>query len=125
MLSKFFINEPPLPLLQSLAVAVGTDEALVLQQIHYLLVHSIHRKHRFEHYWIDRSYRQFRHTFPFWSESALERIIKSLEERNILTRASLNKGEPRWYTIDYDVLDILIAKATKTGQDGQTDSTQT
>jgi hypothetical protein len=31
-----------------------------------------------------------------------------------LTRASFNRGEPRWYTIHYSTLNVLVAKAIQT-----------
>ena len=36
-MSNLLTQEPPLQVLPSLAVAIGLNEAIVLQQVHYLL----------------------------------------------------------------------------------------
>jgi hypothetical protein len=43
-MSKLLISESPIMILPSLAVRVGVNEAVLLQQVHYWLVKSSHVK---------------------------------------------------------------------------------
>jgi len=123
--SKLLINEHPLMLLPSLAVAVGLNEALLLQQIHYWLDPRMNKNYHKERFWVYNSYQEWCKQFPFWSERTLRRTIKSLEDQKVLTYEFLNKNsfdKTKWYTIDYDQLDTLMPQFSACGQNGQIDA---
>lgn len=106
-MTKLLINEPPLQVLPSLAAAIGLNEAIVLQQIHYLLRTS--RNARNGRRWVYNTYPEWQaRYFPFWSVRTIQRIFRSLEERGLLltTVANARRGDrTKWYTIDYSRLD--------------------
>ena len=109
------IPEPPLQVLPTLAVAIGLNEALFLQQLHYWLRMS---PHVFEgQRWVYNDYKDWHAQFPFWSERTLRRVINRLEKPFsgcdrplILTTTQFNRhpmDQTKWYTADYDALDDL------------------
>lgn len=108
--SKLLLDEYPLIVLPSLAVALGLNEAIVLQQVHYLLQIS---KHVIEgRKWVYNSYPNWCLIFPFMSERTIKRTIYALEEQGILLSDCFNKlklDKTKWYSIDYDQLDKVIA----------------
>jgi len=111
--SRLLINEPPLQVLPSLAVAVGLNEALFLQQLHYWLQKS--GKQRDDRVWVYNTYDEWLAQFPFWSLRTLRRVINGLEERGIVLsteRYNTSKVDhTKWYGIDYDALDGLPVSA--------------
>ena len=114
MSNNKLIDEYPLILLPSLAVILGLNEALVLQQVHFLLQHT---KHNYDNRpWIYNSYPQWVKTFPFFSESTVKRTIHSLERTGILIASNYNKlaiDKTKWYTIDYDKLEDTVGSYTQ------------
>jgi uncharacterized phage protein (TIGR02220 family) len=104
-MSKLLISESPIMILPSLAVRIGVNEAVLLQQVHYWLVKSSHVKEG--RTWIYNTYRDWQEQLPFWSESTIKRAVKSLEERGLLLTANWNKSKldnTKWYSIDYQQL---------------------
>ena len=102
---NLLISEPPLQVLPSLAVKVGLNEAIVLQQFHYWLQRS--KKVRDGYKWVYNSYQDWNKQFPFWSLSTLKRTIKSLEKNGYLVSGNYNKAKfdkTKWYRIDYSKL---------------------
>jgi hypothetical protein len=107
--SKLLIAEPPLQVLPSLACALGLNEALLLQQVHYWLAQPS-AKIRDGRPWLYNSYADWQHQFPFWSISTIRRTIETLEQRGLLRSGNYNSSpmdRTKWYTIDYAVLDAL------------------
>jgi hypothetical protein len=109
MSSKLLINEPALQVLPSLAVAIGINEAIVLQQIHYWL--EINRKadkHFIDgRYWTYNTMEEWQKQFPWLSLSTLKRVVGNLEKLSLLPSAKFNAKDwnhTKWYTIDYDAL---------------------
>ena len=102
MSSPLLINEPPLQVLPSLAVVVGLNEAIVLQQIHYWMQRSDTRING--HVWVYNSVTQWKQQFPFWSDDTIARALKSLRKSGALVAEQLSK-DPRdrslFYRIDY------------------------
>lgn len=102
MSSSLLINEPPLQVLPSLAVAVGLNEAIVIQQIHYWMQRADTRING--HVWVYNSVAQWKQQFPFWSDDTIARALKSLRKSGVLVAEQLSK-DPRdrslFYRIDY------------------------
>lgn len=108
---SLLISEPPLQVLPSLAVKIGLNEAIVLQQVHYWLIRS-----NFEHEqkrWVYNTIGQWREQFPFWSEDTILRVLKKLKESGFLIGQQLSKNKfdkTLYYTIDYTKLgDSIVA----------------
>lgn len=74
------ISEPPLQVLPSLARAIGLNEAIVLQQLHWLLKDERNGTLVNERRWIYNTIPEWREKFfPFWSEDTVMRIFQNLE----------------------------------------------
>ncbi|MER2060206.1 MAG: replication protein, partial [Niallia sp.] len=100
---NLLINEPPLQVLPSLAVRIGLNKAIVIQQMHYWLIRSDHVYE--DKRWIYNSVTEWLEQFPFWSRSTLTRIIDDLENDNLLFVGNFNKkamDRTKWYSINYD-----------------------
>lgn len=125
-MSKLLIAEHPLQVLPSLAVAIGLNEALVLQQVHYWLSRSDRIVDG--RIWFYKSVADWQKEFPFWSEKTIRTAIKSLKDRGLLLvehKAVNVRDRTLWYSIDYDALDAiadLTLWANATGKSYQMDS---
>lgn len=116
--SSLLFDEAPLLVRPELAVRVGLNEAIVLQQIHYWLENKRkstkekdlehERTYQQGRFWTYDSYKDWQRQFPFWSVRTVERVFTSLEEKGILISGNFNQWKTdrtKWYTIDYDALD--------------------
>ncbi|WP_228403122.1 DNA replication protein [Pasteurella canis] len=111
-MSKLLINEQPLQVIPSLAVAIGLNEAIFVQQLHYFLNIS---KHKYEErIWIYNTIDEWCEIFPFWSKKTIQRTIKRLEEMGlILSTNKLNKmkmDKTKWYSIAYEKIEELTSQ---------------
>lgn len=131
-MSKLLIDEPPLQVLPSLAIAIGLNEAIFLQQLHYWLKpDGKYEPHYREHEgvtrpWIYNTYHVkdtkndnttgWQANFPFWSIRTIKRIVTSLKRKGLIivtdefNDSSTNRTS--WYTIDYKTLDALSTSGT-------------
>jgi hypothetical protein len=105
-MSHLLINEPPIAFLPSLAVQVGVDAALVLQQIHYWLSNPKIGKTADGQKWVRNTLAEWQQdNFPFWSESKISRILSKLESDGFISsRDDLNHhgyDRTKWYTVHY------------------------
>ncbi|GHI00072.1 conserved phage C-terminal domain-containing protein [Neobacillus kokaensis] len=116
-MSTLVVNESPVMVIPSLAVKLGLNEAIVLQQIHYWLVRS---KHVIEgKRWVYNTYHDWQKQLPFWSESTIKRTIRSLESLGYLQSGNWNRlklDKTKWYTINYDKLPELEAPMVEEDQ---------
>ncbi len=108
-MSKLLLDEHPLVILPELAVEIGLNEAIFLQQIHYWLIKS---KNDFEgKKWTYNSYESLKEQFPFFSISTIKRIVKSLTEKGLLIISNFNtdtRDKTNWYSINYENFDALF-----------------
>jgi len=130
---NLLINEPPLQVLPSLAVKVGLNEAIILQQLHFksLISAHIHDGHK----WVFNSYQQWQNEFPFWSEKTIKRAIRKLEDDGyIFSTDEFNKykiDKTKWYRLNYTKLGYLMMGQNEPSNEttcpdtwGQSDPTQ-
>lgn len=104
--SHLLINEPPLQVLPSLAVAIGLNEAIVLQQLHFRLLISQHVINGVQ--WYYNSYDAWHREFPWWSLRTLRGIFTDLEQRGYVRSGNFNakkSDRTKWYTIVYERLE--------------------
>ncbi len=102
-MSRLLIDEPPLQVLPSLAVAIGLNEALVLQQFHYWLQRSQHEHDGRK--WIYNTFEVWQQQFPFWSLRTIKTVIGNLEKTGLVLTGNYNAhswDRTKWYSIDYD-----------------------
>ncbi|WP_409274836.1 conserved phage C-terminal domain-containing protein [Neobacillus sp. SCS-31] len=107
-MSKLLIEEQPLMVIKSLALKIGLNEAIVLQQVHYWLKKKTHMINGRS--WVYNTYKEWQEQIPFWSESTMKRVFKTLEELGYIITGNFNKfkmDQTKWYTIDYEKLKEL------------------
>jgi len=107
-MSKLLINEPPLMVMPSLAVALGLNQALILQQIHYWL--GVQRDEIDGEKWVYNTIIQWREQFPFFSEDTIYRALKSLRDDGFVVAKNLSNNQfnkTLYYRIDYRKLDDI------------------
>ena len=98
-MSKLLIPESPIQLIPSLAKAIGLNEAIFIQQLHYWSLKS-------KDGWVYNTYEQWQEQFPFWSTRTIQRIVRNLEETGLLiSRQDNDFDRKKYYQIDYDKLD--------------------
>lgn len=101
-MSQLLIQEPPLQVLPSLAVQIGLNEAIVVQQVHYWLLRAtIYHDSR---KWVYKTIKEWQEEFPFWSEDTILRTLKKLKESGILIAKQMGKNKfdkTLFYTIEY------------------------
>ena len=111
-MSKLLINESPLTFQPSLASAIGLNEAIVLQQIHYWLSNPKNKGYEQDGYkWVYNTYKEWQeNNFPFWSENTVQRVFASLEEKGLVISIQPMKSKydrTKYYRIDYPKLDTF------------------
>ena len=108
--SKLLIEEPPLQVLPSLAVAIGLTEAIIVQQMHYWLLRSRHTHDGRK--WIYNTYEDWHEQFPFWSVPTIKRAILGMQRERLIFSRNFNKlsiDRTKWYTLNYDHIALLRA----------------
>lgn len=107
-MSNLLIPCEPLQVLPSLAKAIGLNEAIFLQQLHYWLARSKH-----EHdgrVWVYNTFEEWQTQFPFWSLRTMQRIAASLVKRKLLLVHKFNAKDwdrKNWYSINYEALSLI------------------
>lgn len=108
-MSRLLINEPPLMVLPSLAVKIGLNEAIFVQQLHYLLQMS--HNERDGNMWVYNTNEEWGNIFPFLSSATIRRTIKSLEDAGIvISSTKMNRykiDRTKWFSINYQALEAI------------------
>ncbi len=106
--SNLLIVGRAIPLMPRLVQLIGLNEAIVLQQVRYLLDDERRPAVRDGRRWAVGSYAEWqRDHFPFWHPDTVERAFRSLERQGVLTSAAFNasrRDHTKWYTVDFDRL---------------------
>ena len=106
--SRLLVDDTVLIVQPRLAAAIGKDEAMLLQQIHYWLCQSGHE--RDGQRWIYNSYAEWTIQFPFWNKDKVRRVVERLRRLGLVRTARYNRyayDRTTWYTIDYAALVAL------------------
>jgi hypothetical protein len=108
-MSKLLIQENPLTFQPSLAIAIGLNEAIVLQQVHYWINNPKNKGYEQDGFkWVYNTYAEWKETnFPFWSENTIQRTFSNLEEAGLIIAIQPMKGKydrTKYYRINYDKL---------------------
>lgn len=98
--SLLLIPDHPLQVLPALAVEIGLNEAIVVQQLHYWTKHS-----KDEEGWVYNTMEEWRQQFPFWSESTIKRTWKALRKRGLVEVQQLGgTNRTNHYRLVYECL---------------------
>ncbi len=125
---KLLISESPLQLIPSLAIKVGLNEAIILQQLHYRALISTNE--RDGHKWVYKTYEEWKfEEFPFWSVDTIKRAIRRLEDDGYIVSTNtynrMKMDKTKWYRIDYSLLHLeepqptVISEAKSTQEEEQ------
>lgn len=99
---------------REVALAIGINESIVVQQIQYWLSRNEKANINYKEgrYWTFNSIKEWHEkVFYFWSESKVRRIFASLEKMGILITNNFNKmgyDRTKWYSIDYEKLNEIV-----------------
>ena len=107
------IAENPMMVCPTLAVRIGLQEAIFLQQVHFLTLHS--RNIRDGYRWVYNTYEDWLKIFPFFeNEQKIGRYVRKLEDLGLLVTSkeyNRNKLDKRkWYRVNY-ASDLLVPEA--------------
>lgn len=96
-----------------LAKIIGLNEAVFLNQLHYWKLRSKNERDGFV--WVYKTYSEWQHELPFWSNATIRRVISSLEKQDLLVSTSeYNKmgiDKTKWYRINYkNLTNIMTAQ---------------
>ena len=133
-MSKLLIDESPLMFQPTLAAKIGVNEAIVLQQLHYLLNPKFNKNFKYGQHWVYNTYGEWvEKEFPFWSIDTIKRTFLSLENIGLVKSKRLgdhSRDRTKWYTIDYKnvsklelVIGISGQNAPMEGEQGKMPST--
>ena len=126
--NNLLLDEYPLLVLPALAKAIGLNEAIVLQQVHYWLKNNERNGKDETHFrdgqwWTFNTYSNWQKTdFPFWSVKTVQRTFDNLRDAGLLLVGRFNRkayDKTNWYTIDYERLVKMTSGLT--GQNDQMD----
>ncbi len=105
--SSLLINEPPLMVLPSLAVAIGLNQAITIQQLHYWLENPKTGFVMDGFKWVHNTYAEWQTNFPFWSVETIKKIFLDLEHTGLIISAQFDKttyDRRKYYRVNYDKL---------------------
>lgn len=101
-MSKLLINESPLQVLPTLAIRLGLNEAIFLQQLHFLTKDKRPGQDGLQ--WLRRTYPEWKkQTFSFWSTKTIERAAKALAKLSLIKieqRDKSSRNRDNFYAID-------------------------
>jgi hypothetical protein len=103
---NLLIDEYPLLVLPSLAKAIGLNEAIALQQLHYWLENPKGGVMIDGERWVYNTHDEWqRDNFPFWSVRTVVRIFDHLEEMELVVSMQLaSYDRKKYYRVHYDNL---------------------
>ena len=102
---SLIINSRPLVIIPELAVKIGLNEAIVLQQLHYWIADSKSGVTHNGMQWVYNSYEQWIEQFPFWSVDTVKRALTSLKNQDLIYVEKINKSScdhTNYYSINYE-----------------------
>jgi len=97
-------NFRPLIINPELAIRIGLNEAIVLQQIKYWLTETESGHKQDGREWVYNTYEEWQKQFPFWSVDTIKRTFRSLEKQGCVFGEKLQKAQcnhTKFYAINY------------------------
>lgn len=117
--SPLLIDDHALQLLPKLAVLIGLNEAIVLQQIHFLSKIPNSGREIKGHKWVWNTIDAWREQhFAFFTNSVLKRVIARLEKLKLLISCQPDgrMSRKKYYRVNYDVLNKVNREGIKLTQ---------
>jgi hypothetical protein len=115
--ATYLIDEPPMLVYPTLAKALGINQAVMLQQLHFLLNITEKAKNKYNfvagRWWVYNSYEEWkRDYFPWLASVTIKGLFVGLEEEGFVLSIQSVKSpldRRKWYTIDYENYELLLA----------------
>lgn len=112
--NELFANEFDTQILRKkLAKAIGLNEAIVLNQLHYWIEKNRRTNKNFydNRYWVYNTYENWQNQdFEYWSIDTIKRTFTKLEKMGLVLSGNFNKmpmDRTKWYTINYEKMEEL------------------
>lgn len=117
-MNNLLLDDYPLVILPKLAVKIGLNDSIVLQQIHYWVEVNKKAKRNFVdgHHWTYNTYEEWQEQFPFWSIRTIKGIMSSLLNAGLIITGAFNKmkmDRTKWYRINYEKLEEICFPSCK------------
>lgn len=103
-MSLLLLKSRPLVVIPELAVRLGLNEAMLLQQIQYWLTETTSGVEYDGSRWIYNTVEEWKNQFPFFSESTIKRAFTNLKKQGVLRIEQINKSNhdrTNYYAINY------------------------
>lgn len=103
-MSLLLLKSRPLVVIPELAVRLGLNEAMLLQQIQYWLTETTSGVEYDGSRWIYNTVEEWKNQFPFFSESTIKRAFTNLKNQGVLRIEQINKSNhdrTNYYAINY------------------------
>ena len=107
--SRYLVESKIMMFHPDLALKIGLNEAIFLQQLHYWLQRK--PKQYDNRGWVYNSYISWKEQMDFWSVDTIKRIVNNLVESGIVITDNFNTykfDKTLWYSIDYEKLDYIV-----------------
>lgn len=118
--NELFANEFDTQIVRKkLAKAIGLNEAIVLNQLHYWIEKNRRKgKNHYDNaYWVYNTYDEWqKQDFEYWSVDTVKRTFTKLEKLGLVISGNYNKmpmDRTKWYTIDYEKLEEMATNIEK------------
>lgn len=115
MTSNLLLDTSPIVIIPELAVSVGLNEAIILQQIHYWTEQNkrMRKNYKDGYYWTYNTYTEWQKQFPWWSINTIKRTVTRLESNGLIISGNYNKAgfdRTKWYRVNYTELSKITNK---------------
>lgn len=127
MSSLLLLKTRPQIVIPELAVRLGLNEALLLQQVQYWLSETTSGVEHDGRRWIYNTIEEWRVQFPYFSESTIKRGFNNLKKLGVLNIEQINKhthDRTNYYSINYEHA-LLVDEVKMTSSNRSTEATRT
>lgn len=111
--NDLLLAEPPLVILVELAVRVGLDEAIIMQQLRYWLADERKPPIRDGQRWVCPRDIDFFAPMTHRSLAILEKVLRRLEQAGLVRASDRYNAMPgdrtKWYTLDFEAIEQLAS----------------
>ncbi len=103
---SLLFKDLPIEFSASLAVKIGINEAIFLQNLQTIHWQSAATFERDGRKWVCRTISEWAEIYPFWSERTIKSIIKSLREKDLIFVGQLGPAFDRtnYYSVNREAL---------------------
>ncbi|OBW57019.1 hypothetical protein A9986_09735 [Solibacillus silvestris] len=107
---KLLVDGRQLFLSQDLAIRIGVEEALFIQQLYYRIeTRGVEKE---GHIWYRQTYQGWAKQCPQWNIRKIKRLVMKLERYQIIISSnkfnSFKTDRSKWYRIDYEKIDQIV-----------------